>query len=305
MNWFLVALISPVANAFVSYLDKYLIHRFVRGEGVGALVLFSSLFSVVTLPVLFFINPHVFGGLNLSQIFILLLSGILVAAATLFYLYALEDHEVSIVMPLAQLVPLFGFVLGFFFLGETITFREFWAATIILLGSLTLTLNLQGGTAKIKHRLIFYMIGATLCYALGAIVFKFAAVDLAFTQSLFWAMLGKILFGLMLLFFVKTYRNQFFQLLHVNKLSIMGLNVVNEILGIVAEVALVFALLLAPVVLVQSVSGLQPMFIFILGIIFTIWFPKFAKESLSKRDILQKTLGICIITFGIFLLELY
>jgi drug/metabolite transporter (DMT)-like permease len=79
-------------------------------------------------------------------------------------------------MPLAQLVSVFGFLFGYLFLKETILKSELWAAAMILLSGLILTSASNEGNYRIKYRLILYMIGATLCYALGAVLYKFAVI---------------------------------------------------------------------------------------------------------------------------------
>ena len=304
MNWFLIALISPIANAFVNHFDKYLISRFIKGGAVGALILFSSLFAVVLLPVLWFLEPGIITGISHANALILLVTGCLLTLAILFYLYALEYEETSIVMPLAQLVPVFGLVLGYFILGELISGRELWAAAFIVTGGMIVALELNGRQTRFKYRMMMFMVMATFLYALSAVIFKYVAVDQGFMSSLFWAMAGKVVLGLIIFFAIKKYRDQFLNLLRSNRHTIIGLNVINEIIGLIAEVALVFAVLLAPVVLVQAVSGLQPMFVFIFGILLTIFFPAFAKESLVRKHVIQKIAGIVIVTIGVSLLDL-
>lgn len=302
MNWFLIALISPIANAFVNHFDKYLIARFIKGSGVGSLILFSALFSVVLLPILYFINTDLFTGVNLVRAVVLILSGCILTLAILFYLYALQDEEASIIVALSQLVPVFGFIFSYFILGETISNREIIAAGLIIVGGSILSVEYSGWKSQFKWKMALLMIFATYCYALSIVMFKAASLNENFIDSLFWTMLGKVVFGIVLFFGVKHYRYQFLQLLKSNRNAIIGLNVLNEIIGLVAEVSLVFAVLLAPVFLVQSVSGLQPLFVFIFGVVLTLLFPKFVNESLQKKDLIQKILGIIVVTIGVYLL---
>lgn len=88
-----------------------------------------------------------------------------------------------------------------------------------------------------------------------------------------------------------------------NKASILALNGLNEILAVIGEGALVFATLLAPVALVQVVSGFQPMFIFLYGVLLTLFWPSFGKESLDKKHLLQKMVGIGLIIIGTVVLN--
>lgn len=302
MNWFLIALISPIANAFVNHFDKYLIARFIKGSGVGSLILFSALFSVVLLPILYFLNPDLLIGVSIARATLLILSGCILTLAILFYLYALQDEEASIIVALSQLVPVFGFVFSYFILGETITTKELVAAGLIIFGGAVLSVEYSGWKSQFKWKMAILMIFATYCYALSIVIFKAASLNENFIDSLFWTMLGKVVFGLILFLGVSQYRYQFIELIKSNRNSIIGLNILNEIIGLIAEVALVFAVLLAPVFLVQSVSGLQPLFVFIFGVTLTLLFPKFVNESLDKYDLTQKIIGIAVVTTGVYLL---
>jgi|SRR6185503_10690307 len=302
MNWFFIALINPIAHALVNHIDKYLVSRFMKGGSVGTLVLFSALFSVVALPVILIINPSVFDSVSVWQALVLMVNGGLLVTAIILYLYALESDEASYVAPLFQLVPVFGFFLGFLVLGEVIETKQLLAAVIIIAGSTLLSLEFSGGKSKIKKKLLLLMIGSSLLYAANAVIFKSIAVQQGFLDSLFWDLTGKFVFGVILFFAVRSYREQFVTLLRSNRFAIIGLNTLNEIVALVGEVAFVLAVLYAPVFLVQSVAGLQPMFVFIIGIILTLFFPRLGKESLQKKDLLQKIIGIAVITVGVYFL---
>jgi drug/metabolite transporter (DMT)-like permease len=302
MSWFFIALINPLAHALVNHFDKYLISRFVKGSSVGVLIVFSSLFAVVALPVLFVINPNVFTQVTANQALILILNGALLMVAVLFYLYALEDDEASYVAPLFQLIPVFGFLFGYFILGEILTQSQLWAAALIVIGSMALTLELSGARPKIKSKVALLMVGSSVCYAANAVIFKLIAVEQGFTGSLFWDMGGKVLFGIFLLLTITSYREQFINLIRSTKYSLICLNMVNEVLGLIGEIALVLAVLFAPVALVQAVGGLQPLFVLVIGMILTLFFPRFGKETLTARHLTQKFISIGIITVGVYLL---
>ncbi len=305
MNWFLIALINPITHALVNHLDKYLISRYMKGGSVGTLVLFSAMFSIVALPIIYFFNTNIFNTITWSQAIILMINGAILVAAIIFYLYALESDEASIVAPLFQLIPVFGFVFGYLILNETLNGSQLWAALLIILGSLLLSLDLNGKQTKVKTKLLFLMFSSTLCYALNAVVFKSIAADQGFLNSLFWDLAGKFIFGLILFLSVRSYHKQFIQLLRLNSFAIVGLNIFNEILALIGEIALVLAILYAPVVLVQSVAGIQPLFVLIIGIVLSVLFPQIVRESLRFKHMTQKIVGIAIIIGGVLLLEMF
>lgn len=302
MNWFLIALINPIAHAFVNHLDKYLISKYLKGGSVGTLILFSSLFAVVTLPIIWIIHPSVFETITFARALTLMINGAALVVAIICYLYALDYDEASYVAPFFQLVPIFSFLLGYAILGETLLTNQILAATLIVGGSAILSVEFKQGKARIKKQLVVLMLGSSFFYAINAVIFKSIAAHQGFLDSLFWDMAGKVVFGIVLFLWVKSYREQFISLLKSNRFTIISLNIINELLAIIGEVSLVLAVLLAPVVLVQSVGGLQPMFVFIIGILITMFFPKFGRENLGVRDLVQKFIAIVIITAGVYLL---
>lgn len=305
MNWFLIALINPVAHAFVNHFDKYLLSKYVKGGTVGALILFSALFAVVALPIILLIKPDVLSTASLMQAVILMVNGAFLTLGIILYLYAIDSDEASYVAPFMQFYPVFGYLLGFFFLKEVLNLNQILAAVLILGGSLLLSIELTAGKKKFKTKLLFLMIGACFFYSINAVIFKSIAVDQGFLNSLFWDLSGKFLFGVILFFSIKSYRVEFVNMIENNGFTVIALNIINEIIGLVGELATVFAVLFAPVALVQSITGLQPLFVLIFGIFLTLTFPKFVQESLLKKHLIQKIVGVVVVTVGVFLLDFY
>lgn len=123
MQWFFMALIGPILYACANHTDKYLIFRYLKSGEVGALIIFSSIFGVIALPVVLFIHPTVF-NVNFFQGIVLTINSMLVVIAILLYFYALQKDEASYVVPFYQTIPIFAFILGYFVLGETISISQ-------------------------------------------------------------------------------------------------------------------------------------------------------------------------------------
>lgn len=303
MSWFFIALINPLAHATVNHLDKYIISKYFKGDSVGALIIFSALFAVVALPVLWIIDSTVFKVTDYKIAILLMVNGALLVTAIIFYLYALKDNEASFVAPFFQLVPVFAFFLGYFFLGEVLTQNQVFATILLITGALIFSLDFTGKSGRINWKLLFYMFCSSLLYAANAVIFKTIAIDQGFTHSLFWDMTGKFIFGVILFVFVASYREQFISIIKNNGFYPVFLNSLNEIIALIGEIALIYAVLLAPVALVQAVGGLQPAFVFVLGLLITLLFPKFGEESLKIKILSQKIIGIAVIVFGFYFIS--
>jgi uncharacterized membrane protein len=305
MNWFLVALVNPIVLSIVNHFDKYLLSKNLKGATVGALIIFSALFSITISIIIFIFHPWIFTTVSFAQAVILMVNGALLTTAILLYLYAIDKNEASYVVPFFELIPFFGLLLGFLVLGEVLTKNQLIAGATIVLGSLLLSLEFNQTGNKINHRLMLLMIGSTFLYATNAVVFKLIAVDLGFIDSLFWDMMGKFIFGLIVLAVVSSYRTQFFNMIRLSGKKMIGLNTLNEIMSLVGETSLVFAVLLAPVALVQAVGGIQSPLVFLIGVILTLFFPRWGQERLDGKHLAQKIIGISIVTLGVYLLDVF
>lgn len=303
LNWFFIALISPLLYAISNHTDKYLISKYISGTGVGALIIFSALFGVFALPIILVINPLVL-GVSLWQGIVLVVIGILVVFSVLCYLYALNLDEATFVVPFYQTIPIFGFILAYFILGETLTKMQVLASLAILIGALILSFEVQYQKIHFKKRVVMLMLLASLFYAISDVLFKLVAIERGFWISTFWTLVGKILIGVIFLIFASSYRKQFLILLKTAKAKILGLNSMNETLTVVADSVAQYATLLAPVALVLMVNSFQPLFVFIIGLGLTLFFPHISQEKIQKKYLVQKVVAILIIFIGSCLLQI-
>jgi drug/metabolite transporter (DMT)-like permease len=202
------------------------------------------------------------------------------------------------------LIPVFNFFLGLIFLHERLSLIQIFGSLTILLGALSLTIEIEGDKFRLKRGVIMLMIVACLVNSVYDLSFKFFGLDNNFWGMIFWIYIGHIIFGLFAFIFVKTWRDEIIGLFTRNNTVMLSLNMVNEFAAIVASIIFNYALLLMPIALVSVVSnGLQPFFVLIFGIILTLIWPTLAHEKLSRRDLMPKIISIVIIFVGTFLLN--
>ncbi|MFA6257103.1 MAG: EamA family transporter [Candidatus Paceibacterota bacterium] len=302
MTWFFIALGSVFLWSIVTYLDKFIIERFIKNRGVGSLILFSALFAGVVIPIIAVINPRVL-LISSMDICLLGLSGILGSLAIIFYLHALEYEDTSLVIPLFQLIPVFSYVLAYIFLRETLSGKQIVAGLIVVIGAIILTLDIEEDKKiKVKMKPLLLMGFSSLAFSLMDVLYKFVSVDQDFWLTQFWHYVGLFIFGIILYLCVKNYRQEFHRVIKSSPLSVVGANVGGEILQVAANMMNNFALLLAPVVLVTLVSSYMPLIVFVMGLIFTLTIPRFITEKVSRKHILHKSLAISIVVIGSILL---
>jgi drug/metabolite transporter (DMT)-like permease len=302
MSWFLIALWAPFLLSCANHNDKFLLSRYLRDKSIGAIVIFSALFSSVAIPIVLLIQPDAY-EVSLVQGTALVATGMLSIFAAVCYLYALDNDEASFVTPFYQTVPIFAFVLGYLILGETITLVQGLGASVIIVGALALSLEFGRQRIRFKRNVVALMLTASFLSAINGVIFKLIALDKGFWVSLFWGFLGQVVGGLTLLVCISSYRKDFLGLFKQQKFVGIGLIALSRTLFSVSEAVTLYATLLAPVAMVLVVNSFQPLFVFALGIVLTLLLPGVGKESLDRRKLLQKGGGTGLMLMGGYLIS--
>jgi len=302
MHWALLALIGPILWAIGNHIDKFLIEKYFKAKGTGVLLMFSSLIGVIVLPILFFIKPEVLDIGNTHAI-VLVIAGI--AEVIIFWLYfkALEHEEASVVVPFYQLVPVFAYVFGYFVLGEILTNVQILAMILIISGASVLSIEIdEENKFKLRKNTAFLMTLVALISAAESVVFKYIILEENFWVSTFWFYSGLAFIGIMMFIFSHKLRKEFLSVWKINSKKIIGINVINEFLTIIGNVTFSFAYLFAPIAVVLLFNSYQPIFVFAIGIILTLFFPKIGMEKIKAKHLLQKIFVIAIMGVGTYLL---
>jgi drug/metabolite transporter (DMT)-like permease len=278
------------------------VSKYFKGGGVGGLMIFSSFFSIVLLPIIIFFDRTAF-SVDLRGGIILLLAGLCNAFAIYLYLLALNEDESSVVVPFMQLIPVFTFIFGYWFLGEILTSRQIVGGIIIILGAAILSIeSISGQPIRIKIKIVLLMTAFSALFALYSVFFKLVSVNDGFWTGAFWEAIGLIISGFVF-FAIKSYRQEFFQVFKENSKAILSLNLANEAITIVGNWITTFASLFVSVALISLISGYQPLFVFIIGIVITVFLPKIGEEDISRRALIQKGVAIFIVILGTYFLS--
>jgi len=304
MTWFYIALIPPALWAATNHIDKYLVSKYFKGGGIGALMIFSSIIGLFILPFILIIHPHLL--IQPSIILLIILNGFLYLLATLPYLYALNKDEASVAAPIFQLIPVFSFFLAWFLLKETLTISQILGGVLILAGAIVIAIGLseKGKKAHLKKGVFLLMLLSSFLYALNFLFFKYFAIQSTFWTTSFWEYVGFVIFGIILFVFIKPYRLEFINVMRKNRVAVLSINGINEVLNIIGKLSFNFASLLAPITLTWIIDGFQPFFILLFGVLLTVFFPHISKEKIVGKHMAQKVIAIFIMFVGAYILNL-
>jgi len=301
MSWLIFAFSGPVLWAISVHLDKYLVERFFKDSDVAVLLVFTALIGIVTLPFIWLLNPTVLsvGG---AAMVLMALSGVIYIAALFFYLRALQSEEASVVAPFFQMAPLIGYGLGYFVLGEALTTTQLLGGVLIVGGTLLVSIRPGRKASRSKAKVAGLMLTCALFVALSSLLFKIFALRDEFWTTTFWMFGGEGLFGLALLAYT-PYRRQFVALLRQNTGAVLAINGANELINLGGGLGNRFALVLAPLSIVQAIGSTTTLFVFVFGVMLSLRFPSLGRESFSAWELTQKGGAALLVAAGVFLVS--
>jgi drug/metabolite transporter (DMT)-like permease len=305
MSWLFFAFSGPVLWAISVHFDKYLVDRFFKDSNVAVLLLFTAFIGLLLLPFIWFFVPSVMSP-GPGAMALMTVSGILYMTGMLLYLRALQSEEASVVAPFFQTGPLFGYVLAYLVLGETLTAQQFAGGGLIIVGALLVSMRFRrsargGADGAFKAKLAGLMVTCGFIMAVSSLIFKIFAIRDEFWTTTFWMFVGEALFGVALLS-IGTYRRQFVTLLHSNTTALLSINASNELINLGGGLGNRYALTLAPLSLVQAIGSTTTLFVFLFGIVLSLFWPRLGRETLSWRQLLPKGVAALFVAAGVALL---
>ena len=298
MNWVLLAFLGPVLWAISTHIDKYLVERFFKDSGVGALLIFTALIGLVGLPIIAaFVDVTTLGTTGIA---VTAVSGLMYLTAIYFYLRALQQEEASVIAPLFQTSTLFTYVIAFFVLHEKPTPLRLVGGLLMMTSAIVASYE-PGRRMCFKLGIVLPLLGCTATLAASSVMFKFFAIKDAFWPVTFWSFAGQAVFGVVLLS-IPHVRRQFFGMFARNPGAVIAINAANEVINLGGGLAARYASLLGPVSLVQAIGGTTSFFVFAFGVMLSLFFPKLGREDLSKDALIRKGVAVVLIVAGVILI---
>lgn len=298
--WLFFAFSGPVLWAISIHLDKYLVTRYFAQSSVAVLLVFTALLGLLLLPPIWLFRPDVV-HLPPSSMALIGFSGLLYMTAIFFYLQALQSEEASVVAPFFQAAPLFGYLLGYFVLGEQLSAMQMSGGGLIVAGGALLSVGF-GTRRKFNARLVVLMLACAFALALTGLIFKFYAVRDEFWTATFWAFVGQAVFGAVLLA-IAGYRRQFVALVRANPGPILAIGGANELINLAGILGARYALLFAPLSLVQAIGSTTSLFVFLIGAAMSAFYPAVGREDLSAGNLVRKAGSAILIVAGAILIN--
>jgi len=297
MNWVLFSLLSRASWGVDNIIDKQLRETYLPDSLVLALITGVTSLSISLLIVLF-------NGLNwigLTPVALVTLAGLIQFIAVFAFFQAVAKEEISRVIPLFQFTPILVLILSFLFLGEVLTFSNYIAFVLILIGGFLISIKRVAGLFRLRGA-FWWMVLSSSIYAVQAVLLKSLYVSYSFWDLTIYLGFGEFIPTLLAFLFVVNIRNRFTKRISVLKSGGWQLLILGMFFTAIASLGGLWAITTGPVSLISAFRGFQSVFVLIYAVLLSVWFPKILKEELGKGVLVVKAMAIFLMMIGLYLI---
>ena len=285
---------AQLLNAISVLIDKYVVtHTTITRPSVY--VFYVGMISGTALLLL---PLGIVGMPDATTIWLSLDIGFVFIASILFLYRALKHaNATDVVVWLTAVSALTSFIYGVFFLDEQLPRAFPFAIGLFVLGMFFV------GHFRFYARSFLQVIAAGLLFGLSVVLVKILFSHASFIDGFFWSRMGNMIAALSLLFFPSV-RNHVFHITRSTSKHVGALIFVNRALNGIALLCILYAIGLGSVSLINSLSSLQFVFIFLLIFAFAKYVPQLYEHEFRPGHILHKVVAMCFISVGFIVLFL-
>lgn len=306
MNWIIFVIVYLLIDSMRIFLDNYISDVYYKGKGSASQKIFHGAIQVaVALVALLFAGPSLLDAPWLTLL-LLFLSGFIVSFGGIPYYKALELDDSTNLGIFMQLSPVLYLILGWLFLGQSISPIQFGAFAIIVAAPILILKTTNRRSKKLKLHALFYAFLYVLITVVSNLIFvKESGSGLNFLTQFAIFFLGKGASSLIVIPCNKKWRKRFRYVMRRYPRKIPRLLLTNSTLGILADIVYRMALATAPSVAIASAASdsVEPIVIFFMGIILTVLAPKFGREKLGKKSVMVHLGATVLVVIGVALIQ--
>jgi hypothetical protein len=297
MNYLLIAISAYLLNAVSVTIDKILLVK--KLPNPALYVFYISAFSLAVLLLAPFTTFPALDPFILASF-----STLLWTSGAFFMFKALKSGEAARVIPIiGTLIPVILLLMSA--VSGVVNLNEIWAVIILLLGLLFLIFpNLRGKFSR--EELVFEVISALL-FANSYYLLKLAYDSGSFLSIFVYSRLILVPVILVILLVPFFKRKVFAGSGHQTPASLYsktGLMLfIGQAAGGTSQMLLTFAISLASPAVINSIQGIQYVFLFVLGLLLSKKFPQAFSEKLTTLNLAGKIIGIILIFLGLWVLS--
>lgn len=298
MSWLIITIFAYFLSAIVALFDKYLLKGPIPSPKIYSFYVgILGIFCLILIPFGFSIpsSPQFILSILVGALFIFSLS---------VFLQAVKLFEISRVVPsVGAITPIFVLILTFFSTKQMLTFYQFLAFLLILLGSFFITLETE---KKINLKCFQLSIISAFLFSIAFFLSKIVYLYQPFWSGFILMRIGGFI-GALFFLFSKEVREELFEKRISFKPKITEIFLLGQIIGAGGFILQNFAIKLVPLKLlsfINTLEGTKYVFLLIFATFLSLKFPQILKEEISGKILFQKIVAILLISGGLAILAL-
>jgi drug/metabolite transporter (DMT)-like permease len=293
MSWILFSILAALVWAAVNLVDKYILTKWIKKPIVPVMVL-----GVIGLTASFAVYLiKGFAALSHFNLFLALIAGIFYIFVILFYFKAVKIEEISRIVPLFYLSPVFVLILAMIFLKEFFDPVKYLGILMLIIGAILIS---SRNLFKISFgRAFWLMMLASFSLAVNSVIIKYL---LNFAD--YWTIFAYVRIGTFIALIPIFYLNfkDIKEAVKEHGKRVIGVISINEIINLVGVLFITMALAAGYATLVSALSSVQPFFVLFFALVLSIFYPKILKEEIGKSVVFWKLIAIIIMFIGAVLI---
>lgn len=300
MDWIFVALASAFVFGVVSIFDKVILMRYVPSPRT-----FIVMVGMIQFPMGLVVLPFFpLQGYPAMVVATAYFSGFVWGISLVAMFWAMSREDVSRVIPVISISPVFVAILAVIFLNERLTAFHWVAILVTVGGAALISMRMTGKTRHISLSPSFFLLlFGSMAFAGGQFLSKLALEE----DMSVWNLFALRNFGLgtacILLMMRPSTLPDICRVL-VNPTSASVFVMTEGVLVFAALLFTLWAIALGPVSLVATVQSTRPLFVFGMSVMLSLPLWHLLNEPLDKRTLANKLVSTAMIVAGISAISL-
>jgi transporter family protein len=293
--WLFFAFLAPMFYGVANVFDNFLINK--NFKNPATLVFYASMFSIIFVPLLSFFYKLSWPPISTLPVFCIL--GFINVAYLYPYYKGLQFDDTSTAVSFFSLSRIFIPIWAFCIIGEKLSLEEYLGVALIMVGSILL--SLKGSLRDIKlSKALFYILLAAFIISFEGVLLKYLFNQgVSVGDGVAGEMLASAAMVLVLLLHKQTRSDIRLNFSKFKKL--IPAFFFEEGATFVAFFTGSYALAIAPVSLVKSITIFSPFFVLLYAKLVGKKYPAFFNEQKGFGVTLKKVLLFTVTAIGVIL----
>jgi len=291
--WVIFSILAALCWAIVNIVDKYILTKWVRQPII--LVIILAIIGLIASIIVYFI--YGFSYLSYFNIILAFIAGIFYILMAIFYFRAVKIEEVSRVIPLFFLSPLFILIFAGIFLGEVFILSQYLGIILLMVGAILIS---SKGLSRISlGKAFWWMMLSVIAISINALLTKYLLNFADYWTIFAWTRIGAAI-GIIPITYI--YLPELINTVKQYGKKVVAVISANETLNLFGILSVTIAVSIGYVTLVNALSSVQPFFLLLFAVILSIFYPSILKKEIGKSVIFQKLLAIILMFIGAILI---